>query len=285
MLPLSNITWLHVEPTTKCNAHCPACARNNNGYGLFKDLVLESLTPERFLEVLNQLPNLRTVQMCGTFGDPVASEYIRELVDICVERQLAIRIHTNGSLKTVSWWAELADKLKVIDHAIIFGIDGLSGIHEIHRQGTNFNKILENAKSFIDGGGAAELQFLLFEHNKHQVKDCLRLSQTIGFKKFYTRNSIRIPSPARNYLTGEPYEILRVEEFKTREHMTDSEKTVDIADCMHLNIPSVYLTARGLLTPCCYIKNTSYDDANIDIPKNPSEYCRITCGTTKNSVS
>ena len=284
MLSLDQISWLHVEPTTKCNAHCPACARNNNGYGTIEGLKLESLSPSRFIEVTKQLPNLKTVQMCGTFGDPIASDCIKLLVEYCVERKFTVRIHTNGSLKTPKWWSNLAIMMKETEHTVIFGIDGLDGIHEIHRQGTNFNKIMENAKAFITEGGIAEWQFLLFEHNKHQVKDCLRLSQSMKFKKFYTRNSIRIPNPARNYKTGEPYNIQRVEEFKTREHMFDVDKTVDIADCMHLSIPSVYLTAQGILTPCCYIKTTAYEDANIDIPKNPSEYCRITCGTVKNSV-
>ena len=91
--------------------------------------------------------------MCGTFGDPISSEYIKELVDICVERQLAVRIHTNGSVKTVNWWQELANKLKSVDHAVVFGIDGLADTHEIHRQGTNFNKIMSNAQAFILAGG------------------------------------------------------------------------------------------------------------------------------------
>ena len=30
----NKITIVHVEPTTKCNASCPGCPRNNNGYGL-----------------------------------------------------------------------------------------------------------------------------------------------------------------------------------------------------------------------------------------------------------
>ena len=32
-------TLLHVEPTTKCNASCPGCPRNNNGFGIKKDLL------------------------------------------------------------------------------------------------------------------------------------------------------------------------------------------------------------------------------------------------------
>ena len=278
MLAYDKIVWLHVEPTTKCNAHCPACARNNNGYGLFKNLTLQSLDPQRFLEVISQLPNLKTVQMCGTFGDPMSSEHIRELVSICVQKKLNIRIHTNGSVKTASWWNSLADDIKSVEHAVIFGIDGLEGTHEIHRQGTNFNKIIENVQAFIQNGGVAEWQFLLFKHNQHQVKDCIKLSQKLGFKKFYTRNSIRIPLPARNYLTGDPYIIERVEEFKTIETQDEDLKEVIVENCMHLSIPSIYLAASGMLSTCCYIKDIPYVENKIDeeIPNNSSEFCRLT---------
>ena len=60
MLDYSKITWLHAEITNLCNAHCPACARNNNGYGIKEGLKLNSVTSSQFAAVLNQLPNLNT---------------------------------------------------------------------------------------------------------------------------------------------------------------------------------------------------------------------------------
>jgi sulfatase maturation enzyme AslB (radical SAM superfamily) len=239
---------------------------------------------ERFADVTDQLPNLKTVQMCGTYGDPIAAANLDQFLDICIDKSIDIVIHTNGSLKTAAWWERLGIRFKDLNCSVIFGIDGLEGIHELHRQGTNFKKIIENATAFINAGGKAEWKFLLFEHNKHQVKDCLRLSRQLGFKRFFTRNSIRINDDAKNYLTGEPYVIKRVEEFKTIESEDDNDKIVDVKDCMHLNIPSAYLNANGLLTTCCYIRDVPYEGNTIDreIPNNPIEYCRLTCGRSKN---
>ena len=42
MIARENIKWLQVENTTKCNAWCPGCSRNNNGYGL-SNFVIEDL--------------------------------------------------------------------------------------------------------------------------------------------------------------------------------------------------------------------------------------------------
>lgn len=274
MLDYSKITWLHAEITNLCNAHCSACARNNNGYGLREGLKLSSVTPSQFLLVLNQLPNLNTVQLCGTYGDPIASIWVKPIVDICAAKKFNVRIHTNGSLKTPDWWSELANSLVETQHSIIFGIDGLVGIHEYYRQGTNFNKIIENATAFIAAGGYAEWQFLTFKHNIHQVKDCMRLSQKLGFKKFIVKKSIRIPQPARNYITGEPYIIESDVEFSSV--FNKNEKILTMEDCMHLSMPSIYMNADGTMSPCCYIKDLPYEGNTIDTEF--LDICKTYCG-------
>ena len=274
MLDYRKITWLHAEITNLCNAHCPACARNNNGYGLKEGLKLNSVNPSQFVSVIEQLPNLNTVQMCGTYGDPIASHWFKFIVGICVDRKFNVRIHTNGSLKTTEWWSELATSIVNTEHTVIFGIDGLADTHSYYRQGTNFDKIIENAAAFIAAGGQAEWQFLTFKHNIHQVKDCMRLSQKLGFKKFTVKKSIRIPTPARNYLTGEAYTI--ESDVKFNSVFNNNEKILTAEDCMHLSMPSIYMNADGTLSPCCYIRDLTYEANTID-----SEFldiCKTYCG-------
>ena len=274
MLDYSKITWLHAEITNLCNAHCPACARNNNGYGIKEGLKLNSVDSSQFAQVLKQLPNLNTVQMCGTYGDPIASNWLKSIVDICVAKKLNVRIHTNGSLKTTEWWSELAKSLVETEHTVIFGIDGLSDTHSYYRQGTNFDKIIENATAFIAAGGQAEWQFLTFKHNIHQVKDCMRLSQQLGFKKFSVKKSIRIPNSARNYITGEPYTIESSDDFTAV--FNKDEKILTTKDCMHLSYPSIYMNADGSLTPCCYLTDVAYEGNNID--NQFLDQCKTYCG-------
>ena len=279
MLALEEIVWLHAEITSKCNAHCPACARNNNGYGLRDGLILEDLNPIRFKTIIDQLPKLKTLQLCGTYGDPVASAYIDDIIDQAIDRNLEIRIHTNGSLKTANWWKKLADKLVAQNHCVIFGIDGLDQVHEIYRQGTSFKKIIENAASFIDNGGQAEWQFLLFEHNQHQVKECMAFSQQMGFKKFTAKKSVRIPKIAYHYQTKEPYAIKPLSAFAEKFNNDTTQVTKE--NCMHLNLPSIYVTASGQLTPCCYLHDLEYADNQIDIEiaqGQANQRCQKFCG-------
>lgn len=280
-MKLADITWLHVEPSTKCNAWCPGCIRNNNGYGLAPGFTEEDLAPSRYLKIISGLPNLHVVQLCGNLGDPLASKYVDEIIDISLEHSEKLQIHTNGSLKSKTWWRQLGNKLKDRNHDIWFGIDGLKGVHEIYRQATSFDKIIENASEFISAGGNATWQFIPYAHNEHQIKDCIRLSQQLGFKKFKLAKLYRKKTDAFNYKTGEYYDLKPTKEFWNIITKVDKSKPVEFNDCMHLSIPSIYLHADGALSRCCYLPkekfNTLEDLMNKETDLFASE-CMSSCG-------
>ena len=52
---MEDITWLHIEPTTRCNAWCPFCPRNDHGVKLAEGLVLQDLPVECLEERIKQL--------------------------------------------------------------------------------------------------------------------------------------------------------------------------------------------------------------------------------------
>lgn len=255
----SDIKLLHVESSSKCNAWCPACSRNKLGYGLADGLVETDLDFDKFVSVVNQLPNLELVQLCGNDGDPVAGNNILPIVDFCIEKQFKIQIHTNGSLRSTAWWTELGTKLKSVPHEVWFGIDGIGETHEIYRQGTDYNKIINNATAFIQAGGQAIWQFIPYEHNQKQVKQAMKLSQQLKFKsfklvKFFRKNKLK----ARHWKTGEPYELKVATDFVPLIRMDHKKSAPRTDQCMHLAIPSIYIDVLGNLSWCCYrCKETS----------------------------
>lgn len=262
MLLVQDIKWLHVEASSKCNAWCPACPRNNQGFGLVDGLVEQDLTPAMFEQALVNFPALECVQLCGNFGDPIASAYITDLVSIAKRYVKKIQIHTNGSLRNSDWWREFAKSLKGMDHDVWFGIDGLGGVHEIYRQGTDFDKIIQNATAFISEGGYATWQFIPYQHNEHQIKDCFKLSQKMKFKKFKIAKLYRKQTVARHYKTGVEFDLLPADSVKSLTNIDRPNTTVEFANCMHLSIPSAYMSADGTLSRCCYLsKQDRFTDA------------------------
>lgn len=288
---LDDVRWIHVELSTRCNAWCSSCSRNKNGYGL-SDFKLQDLSVERLKQVLNKLPNLKTVQLCGTLGDPCASKLIDEQLKIVREHDLEVQLHTNGSLRSKEWWYNLSkmfgDKLTVW-----FAIDGLEDTHKIYRQGTYWKKIIENASAFIDNGGNAVWQFIPFAHNEHQIKECIKLATKMGFAKFEFVKNARYTEKAFDYKTGQSIDIQpwsrhndqwsrkgKILDKKTT--MTGKKTKVQTKDCMHLALKSIYLNASGVITPCCYFTEKPLVHGEIEKSINNQKFfptCIDSCGS------
>jgi MoaA/NifB/PqqE/SkfB family radical SAM enzyme len=289
----NSIKWLHVEPSTRCNAWCSSCGRNKSGFGL-TDFVIEDLKAERLKEVIDQLPSLETVQFCGNLGDPCASKIIDQQLKIVKDKDLNLQLHTNGSLRTVEWWVELAKTFRE-KIEVWFAIDGMKDTHSIYRQGTNWQKIIDNASAFIEAGGQAIWQFIPFAHNEHQIKDCMRLATKLGFHRFEFVKNARYREKHFHYKTGKPLDIKAWSQHESQWHRRGGildkvqkkivKNIVLKKDCMHLALPSIFLNANGVISPCCYFGNIPLSENNIDqqiTQKKYNKICLKKCGSTHN---
>ena len=274
---------MHVELSSRCNAWCPACPRSNAGFGLKSHVVEQDLAIERFEEVLRCLPSLEVVQFCGNYGDPIIAKNIIKAIEVAKKHATKIQIHTNGSIRNQEWWRDLALLLKGIDHDVWFGIDGTKGVHEIYRQGTDYDKIIDNATAFINAGGYATWQFIPYAHNEHQVRKCFAISHQLKFKKFKIAKLYRKQTEARHWKTGKLFELLPTTEFQSLLRMPKEIAKVEVANCMHLSYPSMYLAANGKISRCCYLSDAEkfdnvesmfYNQVNLD-----NVICLNSCGT------
>jgi sulfatase maturation enzyme AslB (radical SAM superfamily) len=279
-----NARWFQVEATTKCNAWCSACGRNKNGYELADGLVLEDLDAGVFEQHLANFNQLEVIDFCGTYGDAIAARNIEVLIVIAKQHAKKIIVRTNGSLRSISWWAQFATMLKDHDHEVWFCLDGLADTHAMYRQGTDFDKIIDNAQAFMSQGGTAVWQFIPWVHNEHQIKDCIRMSQQLGFSRFEFVKDVRTPAVSKNYQTGAVIDLLPWSENSKLSKYTRSKTVVEAQDCRHLTQPSVYLNANGKLSTCCFM-NTSVCadtvDALPDIKEElatPRRVCLHYCG-------
>ena len=287
-MTLEDIKWLQVENTTKCNAWCPACARNIDGFELNPNFVVEDLDSKLFENTLQSFPNLEVIQFCGTYGDFAAAKNVNEHIDIAKKYAKKIQIHTHGGIRDVKWWQALATSLKSVDHDVWFELDGLKGIHEIYRQGTDFDKTIANAQAFINAGGTATWQFIPWAHNEHQLTKCMKMSQQLGFKKFKLVKSVRKNFQGRHWRTGEPIEFRAWSQDKTfnkRENGLTHNQVLE-KDCMHLTLPSVYLNATGKISVCCEFNSRGQVDNFYDLPnikqelsEKPRQTCLQACGS------
>ena len=311
----SEITSVHLELTSKCNASCPMCARNKFG-GPENEFLpqaelsladIQRIMPEAFVRQLNKL------YMCGNYGDPIVANDMLEVYQWLrgVNSGIKLGLHTNGGARTPTWWSNLGSVLSAKGDYVKFGIDGLEDTNHIYRRGTNWSKIMDNAKAFIAAGGIAQWEYIVFKHNEHQVDEARALSEQLGFAQFRTKKTGRFFSNTRlqgkdsqevwnrngmvEYLLEKPNNELYHNDSLIREQsLVDSfgsmQAYVDqtCVKCKVSEEKSLYISAEGLAFPCCWTANQLYvwywphkqsemwtlldhDTDNVNALKNPLE--------------
>jgi MoaA/NifB/PqqE/SkfB family radical SAM enzyme len=186
----TKIDEYQLEITTYCNAACPQCPRNNNGAGINPHLTLEHLARDIIdTAFTSHLCNrLRQIFFCGSYGDPIMHpdflEILRDFRHKCPT--LWLYVHTNGGVHDIEYWQEMASIIGGYGQ-VDFNIDGLEDTNHLYRKNTDFNKIICNATAYIAAGGRAVWNYIVFEHNQHQVEQAKELSTKLGFREFKHR--------------------------------------------------------------------------------------------------
>lgn len=275
MFSFTELERVQVEITNRCQAGCPMCLRNVHG-GIDNPLLkLTDWSLQDFKEIFNLevLAQLKTINFCGDFGDPILNN---DLIGMCQyikdNSNLNIIINTNGSARNTAWWEALANAMPT-NHRIEFAIDGLSDTHSIYRIGTNFETIIRNAQAFMSSGGIAHWIFIKFKHNEHQVETARNLSSSLGFKSFDFKISKRF---------GKKFPVLDSAGNVTHyiEQPTNSDiKSVEFIDlkdykkwntnitCFTFDEKELYIDAHGHLMPCCLIASFLYANYDVNLYK------------------
>lgn len=192
------ITQVHWEPSDKCNSACPMCPRYDKEGFEIGTLENTEWTLEGFKSAwsVEFISGLKKVLACGNFGDPCSCrdfssiyQYLRE-----VKPNIGLSCNTNGSLRNTEWWYNLGSVMRPdqnLGNYCTFSLDGLEDTNHLYRRNTNWKKIMENAQAFIDAGGIAHWDFIVFEHNEHQVEEARNLAKKMGFKNFNIKRTTR----------------------------------------------------------------------------------------------
>lgn len=267
---------VEVELTTDCQASCPMCARNINGGMPNPHLKSTTWTYDEFVQVFSDefLDQISVITFCGVFGDPLICKDIVPIVSYLKTKNKTLIIHTNGSLRSIQWWEDFA-KVLPADHKIIFGVDGLEDTHKYYRIGTDFNKIISNITAFSNAGGMAQVQFLEFEHNKHQFNKLHKMFSDMNIHIFKIHTD-RFRNKAHNVVNKNSNIIYQLKPTKRSElnSFNDSDlllavaaSTIKSVCCSSLDLNSVYIDSEKRLWPCCETASTEYNSIQLNEPE------------------
>jgi len=279
-----DIRVVHLEVTEKCQATCPMCDRNMNGGADNPNLGLHELSLGDIIQIMPAefVQQLDRVYMCGNFGDPIVAKDTLEIFEYLRSNktEMTLGMNTNAGAKKPEWWAELAKVLGNWSY-VKFSFDGLSDTNHLYRQGVNWNIAIENAQAFIEAGGKAEWDYLIFGHNEHQVELAEDLSKRMGFKKFTAKKTGRFYSTMKTDTKethqavdkkGNEKQLLeKPKEVKYQNKEVDKvaalkEKYGSLSNyfdavkikCKVAEEKNMYLSAEGLVMPCCWVAGNMY---------------------------
>ena len=275
-----NLTRINFELTDFCNAACPMCVRHDWQGNLKKAVTNSNHTGLELIKNkidIKILSRLRTIMSCGTYGDAIMNPECLEIFEhFRRHNKNQIELYTNGGVRSKDFWAEMG-KLGI---TVVFSIDGLEDTNHLYRRNVKWHNLYENVKTYLNNGGDAVWEFLIFKHNEHQVKTARELSKRFGFRKFIPKHTGRWKDYSDDgeyrdtdkilvdeyYLekpsTQENYKL--VEGARTLRYYKDKESNYKRIVCASYNDKDVeiYIRANGLVSPCCFLGDVSIHEAS-----------------------
>lgn len=282
-IDLNEIACLHIEHTSKCNLLCPQCARVDSNGKKNSILPMEELTIDDYKKILTPefAKQIERIFWCGNYGDSIASNNFLDCLEFVRHSGVGgLTLVTNGSARNPAWWTKVAQILDRDTDIVDFSIDGLEDTNHIYRINSNWNKLKENITAFINAGGNANWDYLIFDHNIHQVAEAKALAKELKFKSINYKNTSRFIDVS-NF-----NEVMEIEtknkstiSSKENKNKTKYEQIINKFDsfnsyvdqtpitCKYKVSKTVYIDFQMKLWPCCWVGAPTYFENEDDIQK------------------
>ena len=278
MYRYEDIKEVHLEITEKCQAACPMCMRNQNGGADNPHLTMSELSLEDCKKIFEPdfLKQLHHIYMCGNFGDPCIAQDTLEVYRYFRKHNpnMVLGMHTNAGARKAEWWAELAE-IFAGKGGVVFSVDGLEDTNHLYRQNVNWDIVVRSMEAFIGAGGTAKWDYIVFEHNEHQVAEAETFAKKLGFKQFRSKKTDRFFSPTKGIVKEGHQAVDRKEKNTQLLTKPKTEKYVNkgmaskkglldkyggkinyynqaTITCKVLGEKKIFISAEGLFLPCCW---------------------------------
>jgi MoaA/NifB/PqqE/SkfB family radical SAM enzyme len=299
MYEVENVKRLHIELSSRCNASCPACSRNYSGGPVADDLELTELSIDDIKRMVPEeiAKNLIGINFCGNVGDPGMAPDLLPILEYFREQSPKIvqQLRTNGGMRNEKFWTALGkfyvkqppprDNHLFSKAGVVFSVDGLEDTNHIYRRGVVWEKLIRNMRAYSATGAFAVWEWLLFEHNEHQVEEARALSKELGFE-FIVKNPLGFgeyedtlsgmnvygkdgdyeytiwPSKFTGFRKDPPFG--NKVDFKYMNQKTipilpefskelEKNSTIVCKSIEHESTKEIYISANGYMLPCCFL--------------------------------
>lgn len=276
-LALDKISKLNLEITSHCNIRCPQCSRTHPMGHLTDWLELKHWNVDTILPNLEieKLVNLRNVKIEGDNGDAFMHPKLLQILEyiMAAPSRPAIKMLTNGSIRSPRWWRDLgkryAGRLQVQ-----FSIDGLEDTNPLYRVDVNHERVLNNVRAFVQGGGIATQRCIIFKHNQHQISEITEQAQSLGMKSliFMANDHTRFQGFEKwavydrnfnitHYIENTTMTNLDIHGYNQKEIFPETPQKIGDEICPEWKKGVIAITYLGHIIPCCVYHADLYFDS------------------------
>jgi MoaA/NifB/PqqE/SkfB family radical SAM enzyme len=249
------------------------CDRTDNRHLKNAELSLNDFMRMVDIDFVQQLNSLL---MCGNHGDPIVSNDTLSIFRYLRVNNPKMYLHmtTNAGARDDDWWKELVS-IFGSRGKVTFSVDGLEDTNHLYRVNVNWKRVEHAMDVFTQAGGKGLWVYLIFEHNEHQVEEAERMAKLFGLefvrkktgrwvqsykgkkvdKKITTKgNEIKPPTnPENQNKSVNSYDKLIKSHGSFQEYLDQTKIT-----CKSLDNNEIYISAEGLVTPCCWTAGRFY---------------------------
>lgn len=241
-----------VDPLNVCNLRCPLCPTGTGDL----DRKQQRMEWETFTRTIDQVAPYAYEVNLHNWGESLLHPRIFDMIEYVNSKNIATNMSSN--FNRVS--DEKIDKLinSGLEY-LILSIDGISqDTYAKYRVRGSANKVLGNVEKLIkrrkELGSKTpfiEWQFIVFEHNAHELEAAREMAYEMGVDRF------RVIPPGIPFAAKEPEKLKEDWFLKDEEGQVEAFKGDAPSSCFYL-YRSITTNPDGGTAPCCIV----YGDKN-----------------------
>ncbi len=257
-------SMIEIEATTTCNLRCTICEHTH------WNEPPRNMTLEEFKGIIDQFPEVRAIALTG-IGENFLNKDFLKMYEYIRERwpSAFIELYDNFYLVGEDVSRRLIDLS--IDRVIISMEAATKDTYEKIRVGSNFERVLENIKNFVEIKSKENspfpeifFHFIVTNQNIHELPSYIKLVKGLGCVKISITNLLHPYHEVQHMMLHNIPEgiIKEAESVACKEGITllwnsnIPQKKPPITNCNNWIMPFIYVT--GHVVPCC-----SMNEANV----------------------
>ena len=251
---------ISIEPTTSCNLRCPECPSGLSSFSRPTGMMQQTT----FRKIIDELHEYLVYLLLYFQGEPYLNPGFFETVNYAHSKKIYTATSTNGHYLTEE---SAIQTVKSRLDRIIISMDGTDQhTYEKYRIGGKLENVISGIENLVAARKGLRkktpfiiIQFILFQHNIHQMKEAKSLARKLGVDKIEFKT-------AQVYNFEKGSELIPNQQKYSRYRQNGisgySIKSNFLNKCWKM-WHSCVMTWNGDIVPCCFDKDAKYTMGNI----------------------